>query len=58
MLLVRGVRGCGDGMDVHHSDEARTPITTKNPTWCAKYRSGFMTLPPALLQVQPAVVLS
>jgi hypothetical protein len=27
------------------------------PTWCTKCRSGFMTLPPVLLQEQPAVIL-
>jgi hypothetical protein len=27
------------------------------PTWQAKCRSGFVTLPPVLLQEQPAVVL-
>jgi hypothetical protein len=27
------------------------------PTWRAKCRSGFATLPPVLLQEQPAVVL-
>jgi hypothetical protein len=45
-------------MDVHHDDEAGIPRTTgKPPTWHAKYRSGFTTLPPTLLQVQPAMVL-
>jgi hypothetical protein len=29
----------------------------KNHTWCAKYRSGFMTLPPMPLQEQPVIDL-
>jgi hypothetical protein len=29
-----------------------------SPSWHVKYRSGFTTLPPTLLQEQPAVVLS
>jgi hypothetical protein len=29
----------------------------KPPTWCVKYRSGFTTLPPALLREEPVVVL-
>jgi hypothetical protein len=46
-------------VNVHHGDEAEK---TKNgetcpPTWCAKCRSGFTTLPPVPLQEQPAVVL-
>jgi hypothetical protein len=53
------VRGGCHGVNVHHDDEARK---TKNgemrtPTWRAKYRSGFTTLPPVLLQEQPGVVL-
>jgi hypothetical protein len=28
----------------------------KPPTWYAKYQSGFMTLPPALLLEQPAEI--
>jgi hypothetical protein len=31
--------------------------TPSAPTWPAKYRNGFATLPPVLLQEQPTVVL-
>jgi hypothetical protein len=46
-------------VNVHHGDEAGK---TKNdemrpPTWRAKCRSGFMTLPLVPLQEQPVVVL-
>jgi hypothetical protein len=45
-------------VNVHHDEEARK---TKNgemrPTWRAKCRSGFTTLPPVPLQEQPTVVL-
>jgi hypothetical protein len=30
-LLVRGVRGGSNELDVHHGDEAGTPRTTKSP---------------------------
>jgi hypothetical protein len=46
-------------VNVHHGDEVGK---TKNgekrsPSWRAKCRSGFTTLPPVPLQEQPAVVL-
>jgi hypothetical protein len=37
--------------------EASLPEKHQSPTWRAKYQSGFVTLPPELLQEQPAVVL-
>jgi hypothetical protein len=51
-------------VDVHHGYEAKNQEQRQEllansflPTWRAKYRSGFMTLPSVLLQEQPAVVL-
>jgi hypothetical protein len=46
-------------VNVHHGDEAEKTKNGKKrpPSWRAKYRSGFMTLPPVPLQEQPAVVL-
>jgi hypothetical protein len=45
-------------VNIHHDDEARK---TKNgeipPSWRAKCRSGFTTLPLVPLQEQPVVVL-
>jgi hypothetical protein len=40
-------------MKLEHQEQRESP-----PSWHAKCQSGFMTLPPALLQEQPAVVLS
>jgi hypothetical protein len=62
---VRGVRGGCHGVDVHHRYEAKNQEQRQEPqancllapTWHAKYRSGFTTLSPVLLQEQPTVVL-
>jgi hypothetical protein len=51
-------------VDIHHDYEAKNQEQRREllansfpPTWRAKYRSGFMTLPSVLLQEQPVVVL-
>jgi hypothetical protein len=45
-------------VNVHHGDEAgKTKNGKMPPSWRAKCRSGFTTLPPVPLQEQPIVVL-
>jgi hypothetical protein len=47
------MRGGYHGVNVHHGDEAgKTKNGEMVPTWRAKCRSGFTTLPPVPLQAQ------
>jgi hypothetical protein len=59
MLVVRGVRGgCYEVNVTVVIEQEHQENWGKHPSWRAKCRSGFATLPPVLLQQQHAMVFS
>jgi hypothetical protein len=55
LLMAGGMRGGSNGTNVHHGVDAGTPRTMTPPPYLARQISKWsMTLPPVMLQEQPA----